>query len=121
MLGQRRRRGSDRVSLARREHALSPLPWKGERIGRLAIIDRKSTRLNSSHLGISYAVFCLKKKTSHFHIEAAILRELQQAAFAPPANRIEPGSRLPQAERGEHNSIKHEPMGQPFFPMYHQS
>src|ERR1039458_10754257 len=25
--------------------------------------DRKSTRLNSSHLGISYAVFCLKKKT----------------------------------------------------------
>src|SRR5258705_8796574 len=29
----------------------------GERIA-----DRKSTRLNSSHLGISYAVFCLKKK-----------------------------------------------------------
>src|SRR5438045_6892340 len=26
--------------------------------------DRKSTRLNSSHLGISYAVFCLKKKRS---------------------------------------------------------
>src|SRR5262245_63176922 len=26
------------------------------------ITDRKSTRLNSSHLGISYAVFCLKKK-----------------------------------------------------------
>src|SRR5262245_64126023 len=27
-----------------------------------AMTDRKSTRLNSSHLGISYAVFCLKKK-----------------------------------------------------------
>src|SRR5437899_4319255 len=27
--------------------------------------DRKSTRLNSSHLGISYAVFCLKKKNRH--------------------------------------------------------
>src|SRR5256885_11671143 len=27
-----------------------------------AILDRKSTRLNSSHLVISYAVFCLKKK-----------------------------------------------------------
>src|SRR5471030_2365052 len=27
-----------------------------------AVADRKSTRLNSSHLGISYAVFCLKKK-----------------------------------------------------------
>src|SRR5205807_4224289 len=28
-------------------------------------IDRKSTRLNSSHLVISYAVFCLKKKNTH--------------------------------------------------------
>src|SRR5438067_4519316 len=27
--------------------------------------DRKSTRLNSSHVSISYAVFCLKKKKSH--------------------------------------------------------
>src|SRR5690606_41957808 len=29
--------------------------------------DRKSTRLNSSHVKISYAVFCLKKKTLHYH------------------------------------------------------
>src|SRR5256885_10711552 len=29
--------------------------------------DRKSTRLNSSHLVISYAVFCLKKKTRTYH------------------------------------------------------
>src|SRR5699024_12283033 len=29
---------------------------------RPSIIDRKSTRLNSSHVSISYAVFCLKKK-----------------------------------------------------------
>src|SRR5262245_2700722 len=28
-------------------------------------LDRKSTRLNSSHLGISYAVFCLKKKKTN--------------------------------------------------------
>ena len=28
----------------------------------LKLIDRKSTRLNSSHVAISYAVFCLKKK-----------------------------------------------------------
>src|SRR5438045_459481 len=34
--------------------------FQGGEHGRLA--DRKSTRLNSSHLGISYAVFCLKKK-----------------------------------------------------------
>src|SRR5437588_6561545 len=32
---------------------------------RLAPGDRKSTRLNSSHTVISYAVFCLKKKTTH--------------------------------------------------------
>src|SRR5688572_32025011 len=30
--------------------------------------DRKSTRLNSSHSQISYAVFCLKKKKKHTHI-----------------------------------------------------
>src|SRR5262245_62635391 len=29
-----------------------------------AYLDRKSTRLNSSHLGISYAVFCLKEQTA---------------------------------------------------------
>src|SRR3712207_8829847 len=31
----------------------------------IAIVDRKSTRLNSSHANISYAVFCLKKKKNH--------------------------------------------------------
>src|SRR5262245_63535489 len=38
---------------------------KARRPGRPStkVADRKSTRLNSSHLGISYAVFCLKKKT----------------------------------------------------------
>src|SRR5256885_4600751 len=34
------------------------LPWLGACL--LALADRKSTRLNSSHLVISYAVFCLK-------------------------------------------------------------
>src|SRR5207253_10365850 len=39
----------------------------GRRAGRSSDIrktDRKSTRLNSSHVAISYAVFCLKKKTT---------------------------------------------------------
>src|SRR5699024_11316338 len=31
--------------------------------------DRKSTRLNSSHVSISYAVFCLIKKNFHFHLD----------------------------------------------------
>src|SRR5262245_61536580 len=35
--------------------------WRCD-LGRGVSEDRKSTRLNSSHLGISYAVFCLKKK-----------------------------------------------------------
>src|SRR2546426_8540526 len=35
-----------------------------DRVGHVVGIDRKSTRLNSSHLVISYAVFCLKKKKS---------------------------------------------------------
>src|ERR1035438_3534120 len=33
-----------------------------EHLQNRGVLDRKSTRLNSSHLGISYAVFCLKKK-----------------------------------------------------------
>src|SRR5688500_19903656 len=33
-------------------------------VAKEALLDRKSTRLNSSHLVISYAVFCLKKKST---------------------------------------------------------
>src|SRR5258708_10778252 len=33
------------------------------------LLDRKSTRLNSSHQIISYAVFCLKKKNNRYHHE----------------------------------------------------
>src|SRR2546427_3292421 len=36
-----------------------------DHLERAAIRDRKSTRLNSSHSQISYAVFCLKKKNQH--------------------------------------------------------
>src|SRR3712207_7805099 len=36
-------------------------------IGKYFCQDRKSTRLNSSHANISYAVFCLKKKKKHTH------------------------------------------------------
>src|SRR2546426_5844032 len=36
--------------------------WLAEKESYLWVVDRKSTRLNSSHLVISYAVFCLKKK-----------------------------------------------------------
>src|SRR5260221_9658786 len=47
-----------------------PLAGDGQRAGRIGVAqrlqrDRKSTRLNSSHTVISYAVFCLKKKTGN--------------------------------------------------------
>src|SRR6202167_6259173 len=45
--------------------AVVPEPVNGSR-------DRKSTRLNSSHQAISYAVFCLKKKTRHAGPSAVI-------------------------------------------------
>src|SRR5256885_3092848 len=50
------------ASSAPRERAapLSP-PRRPRRSGHRVDLDRKSTRLNSSHLVISYAVFCLKK------------------------------------------------------------
>src|SRR3989454_3986620 len=41
----------------------APDPLRQEIVGATdALVDRKSTRLNSSHLVISYAVFCLKQK-----------------------------------------------------------
>src|SRR5471030_1890896 len=53
--------------------------------------DRKSTRLNSSHLGISYAVFCLKKKiengfqlgglVDHVHRRGDLAAVVQQAGL----------------------------------------
>src|SRR3712207_7809634 len=49
------------------------------RVRWLAAADRKSTRLNSSHANISYAVFCLKKKKQHC-IESEALAEIQRTA-----------------------------------------
>src|SRR5690349_24210773 len=46
---------------SRRDGIVAPACARGGETER----DRKSTRLNSSHVEISYAVFCLKKKTNH--------------------------------------------------------
>src|SRR5256885_4138869 len=40
----------------------------------VGLVDRKSTRLNSSHLVISYAVFCLKKKNKRGRVCNAVIR-----------------------------------------------
>src|SRR2546430_13411548 len=48
------------------QFSLPPVPWRDPHtVSR----DRKSTRLNSSHSQISYAVFCLKKKKHHRYDE----------------------------------------------------
>src|SRR3712207_7178622 len=56
-----RRRSAAPVPVRSPLRCLGSLP----RPSRLEHLDRKSTRLNSSHANISYAVFCLKKKHSH--------------------------------------------------------
>src|SRR5436309_4660976 len=64
------------VDVSGREHRLVRVPAvpgrvvvPGEDVGgeHRAALDRKSTRLNSSHVKISYAVFCLKKKNGRRH------------------------------------------------------
>src|SRR6202041_3406314 len=65
-----------------------PTRWRGDGSSRCR--ERKSTRLNSSHMSISYAVFCLKKKTR---------RDRQQsvrvpARSGPPQRRAQGGSLL---------------------------
>src|SRR5690606_40313061 len=50
------------------------------------VIDRKSTRLNSSHVKISYAVFCLKKKKHHpktARPQTANTESSRRGAYAP--------------------------------------
>src|SRR3712207_7154409 len=53
--------------------------------------DRKSTRLNSSHANISYAVFCLKKKNEQLFVGAAfglapLLVVFACVIYAPPGH-----------------------------------
>src|SRR5947199_6826033 len=51
--------------------------------------DRKSTRLNSSHLGISYAVFCLKKKKNGEAVQLTNGRGSKYAPiFTPDGSRV---------------------------------
>src|SRR5258707_5599533 len=45
--------------------------------------DRKSTRLNSSHANISYAVFCLKKKNTIFDVHQRFLTDETDAVCTP--------------------------------------
>src|SRR3712207_7339390 len=70
--GAVRRHGRRRARLlaAVPAHAVSALVGRGG----LLDLDRKSTRLNSSHANISYAVFCLKKKNMPYHCTSAFIQ-----------------------------------------------
>src|SRR5256885_12228200 len=61
-----------RLTAWRRSDLAHPLSVHTIRPGKMAWLtgDRKSTRLNSSHLVISYAVFCLKKKTDTIYLHS---------------------------------------------------
>src|SRR2546430_6177268 len=66
--------GEATAAVRARHHALD--------LQRCGVADRKSTRLNSSHSQISYAVFCLKKKTPNNNIP--IILRVNAARYAPP-------------------------------------
>src|SRR5437773_9489941 len=72
-----RRQLRSTANAGRRGHA--------RRAGAGVSADRKSTRLNSSHITISYAVFCLKKKkkkTKNIIQKTKITRQLKQVQYS---------------------------------------
>src|SRR5256885_12124256 len=62
-------RAIEKAALDRDRTQLAPGDYEAvfEELAVAEVLDRKSTRLNSSHLVISYAVFCLKKKQPSPH------------------------------------------------------
>src|SRR3712207_8417371 len=64
VLAQQRRAAQDRGADGLRAHTYLTRTYPDARTSEISVTgtDRKSTRLNSSHANISYAVFCLKKK-----------------------------------------------------------
>src|SRR5690606_41365767 len=62
-VGDRRLQGHLHLGQRGNRHPKRELLVQHMILANVAVRDRKSTRLNSSHVKISYAVFCLKKKT----------------------------------------------------------
>src|SRR5437667_1929884 len=76
---------------ATRDRAARAWRTTGPECRRSSSIDRKSTRLNSSHITISYAVFCLKKKSC---------RILHQASPTAKAGKTDPALLTQPVSRG---------------------
>src|SRR5262245_63481726 len=70
--------------------------------------DRKSTRLNSSHLGISYAVFCLKKKNKRTEIVLHKEKKLKEPQLCETsinnANRMSAMNEIETAQTSERDN-----------------
>src|SRR5215208_2269920 len=84
MLGRRTKwiLGTDHAGIATQTQVEKLLRSEGttrEAVGR----DRKSTRLNSSHVAISYAVFCLKKKKKQQYNSPSIHNKLKSTMHTP--------------------------------------
>src|SRR6266498_3532065 len=62
-------------------HGARRVAWAKAGRCRGDVVDRKSTRLNSSHVRISYAVFCLKKKKHGLEFDPVFLRALVGVFF----------------------------------------
>src|SRR3712207_7185093 len=73
-LSQRRRWREERHQWSRCRPTANAGTQVGTVIAAIVLRDRKSTRLNSSHANISYAVFCLKKKYSVFPFNSIHLK-----------------------------------------------
>src|SRR5690242_20848665 len=76
---------------------------------RIASKDRKSTRLNSSHMSISYAVFCLKKKKKK-EAKRGAGRKAQRKRERQKRVTLEEAARRKSAQtRGDRRSSRDEP------------
>src|SRR5689334_24286647 len=82
----------------RKDKHSSFAPITGQRRPLSFPVDRKSTRLNSSHSSISYAVFCLKKKTGLriLYGEGSVPRRARHLLHAS-SDEEEPPRRAPNA------------------------
>src|SRR5690242_20908254 len=114
--GRKRRTSCSRmgISLSLKSRSIRP----SMRVSRL---DRKSTRLNSSHMSISYAVFCLKKLDA----EKDTLIDHKPASGKPPGAiglliRIEfaPRSSPPRLWVSLHTHLVEHPLGKARLPQY---
>src|SRR2546430_13671365 len=78
----------DELAFARATYpAGNVLATLGQLKGMVTKKDRKSTRLNSSHSQISYAVFCLKKKNTIFRASALLVSSISAIHTHPSRTR----------------------------------